>query len=197
MNDFYKPFSEIVAKAHAEKIVWQEATEESCDKCGKPMIIRWGKNGRFLACSGYPDCKNAKPLPGEAEKYTLDEKCPDCGQALVLKQSRYGKFIGCSGYPACKFIRPITLGFPCPKCQTGEVVERQSKAKRTFYGCSRYPECDFVSWDRPVPKACPSCGNSYLSHKYSQKKGEYLKCPVCKNEFTKELDPLDELNIAA
>lgn len=196
MNDFYKPFSEIVSKVNGEKISWQEETEESCDKCGKPMIIRWGRNGKFLACSGYPECKNAKPLPHEADKFKLEEKCPACGNSLVLKQSRYGKFIGCSSYPACKYTRPISLGIRCPKCSDGEVVERQSKSKRTFYGCTRYPDCDFVSWERPVNASCPSCENPYLTHRYSEKKGEYLKCPKCKNEFTKELDPL-EVDIAA
>lgn len=197
MDDFYKPFSENLAQVHAENIFLKEDTEHACDKCGKPMIIRWGRNGRFLACSGYPECKNAKPLPEDAEKMKIDEKCPECGNPLTIKQSRYGKFIGCSNYPECKYLRPISLKIKCPKCETGEVCERQSKTKRTFYGCIRYPNCDFVSWDRPVDKACPSCGNAYLSHKYNQKKGEYLKCPTCKLEFTKELEPLDEINIAA
>ncbi len=199
MEDFYKPFSSNLERVHADKIVLQEETSEICDKCGRPMIIRWGKNGRFLACSGYPECKNAKPLPHEAEKFKIHEKCPECGHDLTLKQSRYGKFIGCSNYPACRYTRAISIGMKCPKCTEGDVVERQSKTKRTFYGCSRYPNCDFVSWDRPVAKTCPSCGNPYLSHKYTQKKGEYLRCPNpdCKSEFSNELEPLDEKMIAA
>jgi DNA topoisomerase I len=197
MHDFYDPFMELLNSVSADDARLQEETDEVCEKCQRPMIIRWGRNGKFLACSGYPECKNAKPLPGEAEKMRIDEKCPDCGHDLLLKQSRYGKFIGCSHYPECKFTRPITLGFACPKCTEGEVVERLTKTKRTFYGCTRYPDCDFTSWDRPVPQACPSCKNSYLLHKYTQKKGEFLKCPVCKEEFSKDLDPLDPMQVAA
>jgi DNA topoisomerase-1 len=197
MNDFYDPFMKLLDSVSPEEARLQEETDEKCEKCGSPMIIRWGRNGKFLACSGYPECKNAKPLPGEAEKMKIDEPCPDCGGELVLKQSRYGKFIGCRNYPDCRFTRPITLGFNCPKCKDGEVVSRLTKTKRTFYGCTRYPECDFTSWDRPVPKACPSCKNSYLLHKYTQKKGEFLKCPECKEEFTKELDPFDPSQVAA
>lgn len=197
MHDFYDPFMELLNSVSPDDARLQEETDEVCDKCQRPMIIRWGRNGKFLACSGYPECKNAKPLPGEAEKMRIEEKCPDCGHDLVLKQSRYGKFIGCSNYPECKFTRPITLGFACPKCTEGEVVSRMTKTKRTFYGCTRYPDCDFTSWDKPVPQACPSCKNSYLLAKYTQKKGEFLKCPECKEEFSKDLDPLDPLQVAA
>ncbi|PLX31814.1 MAG: type I DNA topoisomerase [Ignavibacteria bacterium] len=197
MNDFYDPFMKLLNSVSPEEARLQEETEEKCEKCGSMMIIRWGRNGKFMACSGYPECKNAKPLPGEAEKMKIDEPCPDCGGELTLKQSRYGKFIGCKSYPDCTFTRPITLGFKCPKCNTGEVVSRLTKTKRTFYGCTEYPNCDFTSWDRPVPKACPSCKNSYLLAKYTQKKGEFLKCPECKEEFTKELDPFDPNQVAA
>jgi DNA topoisomerase-1 len=89
------------------------------------------------------------------------------------------------------------LGFACPKCEKGEVVERLTKTKRTFYGCTAYPSCDFTSWDRPVPHVCPSCKNPYLLAKYTQKKGEFLKCPACKEEFTKDLDPFDPMQVAA
>jgi len=197
MNDFYIPFATLLASVPIDEARLVEETEEVCEKCEKPMIIRWGRNGKFLACSGYPDCKNAKPLPGDAEKMRVDESCPECGNQLMLKQSRYGKFIGCSNYPECKFTRPITLGMKCPKCDNGEVLQRMTKTKRTFYGCTRYPDCDFVSWDKPIAKTCPSCKNPYLSHKYTQKKGEFIKCPQCKEEFTKELDPFDPMQIAA
>ncbi len=155
MHDFYDPFTELLNSVSPEDARLQEETEEVCEKCNRPMIIRWGRNGKFLACSGYPECKNAKPLPGEADRMKIEEKCPDCDHDLVLKQSRYGKFIGCSNYPECKFTRPITLGFKCPKCVEGEVVQRLTKTKRTFYGCTRYPDCDFASCDKPVPQACP------------------------------------------
>jgi DNA topoisomerase I len=197
MEEFYTSFSNLLENTSAEDAKLVEETDELCDKCGKPMIIRWGRNGKFMACSGYPECKNAKPLPEDAERMKIDEPCPDCGNALILKQSRYGKFIGCTNYPDCKFIRPFTLGIQCPKCKEGEIVERFTKTKRTFYGCSIYPNCDFVSWDKPEPTACPSCKNDYLLRKYSQKKGEYLRCPECKDEFSLDLSPLDAMQIVA
>jgi DNA topoisomerase I len=191
LDDFYQPFIRLLDSVSLDDARLVEETEETCEKCGRPMIIRWGRNGKFLACSGYPECRNAKPLPDEAERMKIENPCPSCGSPLMLKQSRYGKFIGCTGYPDCSYTRPITLGIACPKCKEGEVVERQSKARRTFYGCTRYPDCDFVSWNRPVAEVCPACKNPYLLFKYTQKKGEFLACPACKQEFTKELDPLD------
>jgi len=74
----------------------------------------------------------------------------------------------------------------CPKCKEGDVIERKTKRKRVFYGCSRYPDCDFASWDKPVARACDTCGNPYLVQKYNQSRGEYLVCPSCKAEIAKE-----------
>ncbi|MBL0175868.1 MAG: type I DNA topoisomerase [Ignavibacteria bacterium] len=197
MGDFYEPFMTLLNSVSPEQARLTEDTDVVCEKCQRPMIIRWGRNGKFLACSGYPECKNAKPLPEDAEKMKIQEACPTCGKPLMLKQSRYGKFIGCSGYPDCTFTRPITTGIQCPKCKEGEISERMSKTKRTFFGCTKYPNCDFVSWDRPVAKPCPSCKNEYLSHKFTQKKGEFLKCPACKEEFTLDLEPFDMMQSAA
>jgi DNA topoisomerase-1 len=197
LNDFYGPFTKLLGSVSPEKARLTEQTDDKCDKCGRPMIIRWGRNGKFLACSGYPECRNAKPLPEDAEKMKIDEKCPTCGHPLLLKQSRYGKFIGCSNYPECRFTRPITLGIRCPRCGEGEIAERTSKTKRTFYGCTRYPECDFVSWERLKATPCPKCKNDYLLHKFTQKKGEYLKCPKCKEDFTLDLEPYDPMFVAA
>ncbi len=110
---------------------------------------------------------------------------------MVVKGGPYGAFLGCSNYPECTNTKPITLGIKCPKCHEGEVLERKTKRKRTFYGCNRYPKCDFASCDKPVMQSCPSCDNPYIVEKYTQKKGQFLKCPECKNEF----DP-DEIAVA-
>ena len=142
-----------------------------------------------MACSGYPDCKNTKPVDGEEQKPT-GEICDLCGAEMIFKVGRYGKFIACSKYPECKNTKPITLKIPCPKCAKGELVEKKTKTKRTFYGCSKYPECDFASWDRPVGSECPDCKHPYLVEKYNQKKGSFIKCPGCKKEFDKNLEPL-------
>jgi len=168
----------------------QQETDQICEKCGKPMVIKWSKNGQFLACTGFPSCKNARPLDaqqspdGSVDEETKDYgKCEKCGSPLILRDGRYGKFYACSAYPKCKFTKPFTILMPCPKpgC-TGDISPRRSRRGRTFYGCTRYPECDFVSWDPPIAHACPACGNPYMVVKSSKKKGDYTLCPKCKHE---------------
>jgi DNA topoisomerase-1 len=165
----------------------QEMTDIYCDQCGSKMMIKWGRNGRFLSCSNYPKCKNAKPLPGEQkehEELAEGKFCSVCGAPMVVKSSKYGKFLGCSRYPECKNTMPITLGIKCPKCGEGEIVERKTqKSRKKFYGCSRYPDCDFISNYKPVETKCESCGNQYMLEKYSKKKGNYLECPECKHKI--------------
>jgi DNA topoisomerase-1 len=193
MKDFYDPFirdlEEVDQNAREIKKSMQEKTDVACELCGRPMIIKWGRNGRFMACSGYPECKNTKPLAEDQEKHQhlVGMKCDLCGGDMVVKAGRFGTFLGCSNYPTCKNTKPISMGIKCPKCGHGDLVERKTKkGKRTFYGCTRYPECDFASWDKPVAQACANCGSQYLVAKYSQAKGEYLKCPECGEEFVKE-----------
>ncbi len=195
MEDFYHPFIRdlegVDKNSAAIKKSLQEKTDETCDLCGKPMIIKWGRNGRFMACSGYPACKNTKPLPEEAEltKHVVGIKCDLCGGDLVVKGGRFGAFLGCSNYPSCKNTRPISIGVKCPKCKDGDIIERKTKRKRVFFGCSRYPDCDFASWDRPVARVCDTCGSEYMVLKYNQTRGEYLVCPACKAEVAKEEAP--------
>lgn len=191
MKDFYGPFHHAVEKASglasSIKKSLQETTEELCELCGKQMVIKWGRNGRFMACSGYPGCKNTKPLAEDAEKHqhVVGGKCDLCGGDMVVKGGRFGAFLGCSNYPTCKNTKPISMGIKCPKCKEGDLIERKTKkGKRTFYGCSKYPNCDFASWDKPVAQACSYCGNEYIVSKYSQAKGEYLMCPSCKQEIS-------------
>lgn len=193
MKDFYDPFIRDLEKvdqnAREIKKSLQEKTDVVCELCGRPMIIKWGRNGRFMACSGYPECKNTKPLAEDREKHQhlAGMKCELCGGDMVVKAGRFGTFLGCSNYPTCKNTKPISMGIKCPKCGHGDLVERKTKkGKRTFYGCSRYPECDFASWDKPVDQPCANCGSQYLVSKYSQAKGEYLKCPECGEESVKE-----------
>jgi DNA topoisomerase-1 len=189
LNDFYHPFIKSLEKVEKEapriKQSLIEQTDEKCELCGKPMIIKWGRNGRFIACSGYPACKNTKPLAADAEKHQhlVGMKCRVCGGDMIVKGGRFGTFLGCSNYPTCTNTQPISMGIKCPKCKDGDVIERKTKRKRSFYGCSRYPDCDFVSWDKPVLQECENCKNPYLVSKVSKKKGEYLQCPECKEEF--------------
>jgi DNA topoisomerase-1 len=192
MEDFYHPFIKDVEgvdkKSAAIKKSLQEKTDEVCELCGKPIIIKWGRNGRFMACSGYPTCKNTKPLPGEQQQtaHMTGMKCELCGGEMVVKGGKFGAFMGCANYPTCKNTKPISIGVQCPKCHDGYVIERKTKRKRVFYGCSRYPDCDFASWDRPVAQKCDTCGNAYMVLKYTQTRGEYLMCPSCKAEVAKQ-----------
>lgn len=190
LNDFYLPFNldlEYLNKKTKEiKESLIEQTDIVCDKCGGKMLIKWGRNGRFLSCGNYPKCKNAQPLPGEQQEYNeLAEGkfCIQCSAPMVVKSSKYGKFLGCSNYPDCRNIQPITLGIKCPKCGEGEILARKAlKSKKTFYGCTRYPDCDFISNSKPRETKCEMCGSSYMLEKYSKKKGEFLECPGCKHK---------------
>ncbi len=246
MKAFYQHFSETLktAKQEMRNLKQEELpTDEICDRCGKPMVIKWGRFGRFIACSGYPECVNtrelkkaengaAAPAPDNLEEETcencgrnmvikrgrfgeflacsgypeckttrrilkngqekvasrpdqkLDEPCPQCGNPLAIKYGRYGEFTACSSYPKCRFIKAKTIGMRCPKpgCE-GEIQERKSRRGKVFYGCSRYPSCDFTAWQRPLGESCPECGSSYLLLKSSKRKGWQKYCPQAECDF--------------
>jgi len=188
LGDFYDKFKEDLAKADAEmRNVKAQAieTDIACEKCGKTMVIKWGRNGEFLACPGYPECRNTmnfrregdKIVPEKEEDVPVEDKCPECGSAMVMKRGRFGKFLACTRYPECKGTKPLSIGVTCPKGCGGYITEKRSRRGRTFYGCSSYPKCDFVSWDRPKNEFCPQCGSPYLLDKYSKKTGPFIACP--------------------
>jgi DNA topoisomerase-1 len=184
VQDFYGPFRSaldaIEAKTGELKSELEEKTDKTCEKCGSPMIIKWGRNGRFLACSGYPDCRNTAPVDGVRE---TSEVCAECGAKMVVKEGRFGRFLACSTYPECRYTKSIGVGVRCPKpgCD-GEIVPRRArKSGRTFYGCNKYPNCDFVTWDRPVDTPCENCNHPYMVEKI-RAAGSVLRCPECKAE---------------
>jgi DNA topoisomerase-1 len=156
----------------------EQGDEEYCENCGRPMVLKKGRFGTFLACTGYPDCKTTKQIGGQQKKpdQKLDEICPQCGNHLVLKTGRFGEFTACSNYPTCKYVKQKTIGVKCPECNEGEVVERRSKRGKTFYGCNRWPECNFVAWGKPVPEKCTECGSPYMIEKWL-KAGTVWQCP--------------------
>lgn len=177
LKEFYSEFSKSLKNAETNKkevkTLIEEKTSEVCDKCGSPMIIKWGRFGKFMACSNYPKCSNTKQIEEENEK--IDELCPECSKPLIVKRGRFGKFIACSDYPKCKYTRNFSSGIKCPKCGEGDLIERQSAKKRTFYGCSKYPKCDFATWSKPEKKKCKECGYEGAEIK----KDEYV-CLKCK-----------------
>ncbi|HUV36363.1 MAG TPA: type I DNA topoisomerase [Patescibacteria group bacterium] len=183
---FYDPLmidlKEFESRRTELKALVNEETDSVCDNCGNRLVKKWSRNGPFLACPGYPDCKFTRSLE---EQETIDKQCPQCGGGLVYKNGRFGKFIACSNYPTCKYTEAATLGIPCPRegCG-GEITIRKTRRGRTFYGCSNYPKCDYASWDKPTGTVCPNCTGAYLVEKDSKLKGQYLRCPSCKFEVT-------------
>ncbi|HEX9859826.1 MAG TPA: topoisomerase DNA-binding C4 zinc finger domain-containing protein, partial [Nitrospirota bacterium] len=209
VKDFYGPFEKalITAQKGMRNVKREETpTDIACDKCGKMMVIKWGRNGKFLACPGYPDCRNTRELPdkdGESKPRAAavpevtDELCPKCGSPMVIKTGRFGKFLACSGYPACKTTKPISLGVPCPKGCGGHLSERRTKRGKPFYGCTNYPKCDFATWNRPIPEKCPKCGSPYLEEKYTKKEGAMIVCPNKDCDYKAEKPGEEQVEAAA
>ena len=186
LSAFYKPFTHALEAApdvmYEARKDMEEESDEVCDKCSGKMVIKWGRYGRFLGCSNYPECRNIKRLTEEEEpppeEEPTDETCDKCGSPMVIKTSRAGaKFLACTGYPKCKNAKPINIGVDCPQANCeGYIGERRSKRGKVFYGCSNYPKCDFVSWDKPVNTECPECQAPFLVEKITKTKGRYLAC---------------------
>ena len=199
IKEFWQPFIELIKEKETEvkkADVTTEKTEEVCPDCGKPLLIRLGRYGRFYACSGFPDCRHVRNLQNgtgddaSPQQQTTDEKCELCGKPLLVKQGRYGTFFGCSGYPACKNIKPlnkpVTLDVDCPDCGAGKIMEKKSRRGKIFFSCSNYPKCKFATWDKPLAESCPDCGSAYLVEKITKRYGHTIKCPseTCKYKRT-------------
>jgi DNA topoisomerase-1 len=249
MHKFYDAFSRTLEKAKKKMRnikAMEEPTDIACEKCGRSMVIKWGRFGKFLACSGYPECKNTKELPGNGDgapaagengqgeavsegqpcencgkpmvmkrgrfgpflacsgypecrtvvrigKAALpppeptDQLCDKCGAPMVIRTGRYGRFLSCSAYPTCKNVKPIPIGVDCPRCGS-PLTARRSKRGRTFYGCSAYPKCEFTLWDRPIPEPCPVCGATFLVEK-RLKGGVRIQCAADGCKYKREAAP--------
>lgn len=199
-GDFYPTLDK--AKDEMAQVKGGLETGVVCDLCGKPMNIRFGKNGEFLGCTGYPDCKGIKNFTRDEQgRIQIVERpnetpekvgtCPDCGKDLVLKRSRTGsRFIACSGYPDCRHAEPFSTGVACPRdgCK-GALVEKSSKRGKVFYSCSTFPKCDYATWDWPIAKPCPVCDSKILTIKTTKARGEHVACPEKSCRFTRDLEP--------
>ncbi|HEU4935537.1 MAG TPA: type I DNA topoisomerase [Vicinamibacterales bacterium] len=191
LGSFYKKFEKDLKRASKEMINLKEGVEPdppvTCDKCGKPMVIKAGKFGLFLACSGYPECENTReletPEPG-AEGEGLDEICENCGRPMAMKRGRFGQFLACTGYPECKTTRKIittkqgmTAARPdqileekCPKCESNLVLKHGRFGE--FTACSNYPACKYVK-QKSTGLVCPKDGGDVVERKSKRGKAFY------------------------
>jgi DNA topoisomerase-1 len=181
LREFYRPFAKDLEMAKVSmRDVKKELipTEVVCERCGSPMVKRWGKRGYFLACSTYPKCRFTREVEENAENQVANgSPCEKCGNPMVVKTGRFGRFLACSNYPTCKFTKPIETGVRCPQegCG-GMIVERRTRKGKVFFSCSNYPRCTFAMWDKPIPEKCPQCDHPYLVEKQG-KGGAVVRCP--------------------
>ena len=170
----------------------ETSQEEYCENCGRVMVLKRGRFGQFMACTGYPDCKTTRRLDQgkKVPDIPLDELCPKCGRNMMIRHGRFGEFTACSGYPDCKYVKQNFIGVKCPLCKDGELVEKRARKGNTFYGCSNYPKCKFTSANRPIPEKCPSCGNEYLVEK-TLKAGPVIACPNKECDYERPVEPAE------
>jgi DNA topoisomerase-1 len=201
LHDFYFPFMEKIAEGK-EKIVSQKLAKplgRNCPKCGEELLLRGGRYGNFIACSGFPKCKYTEQVEsddadGETKPQTeaTDQKCQKCGSDMVIKNGRNGKFLACSAYPECKNTKALddgdapTTDVPCPDCG-GKLLFRKSR-RGAFWGCENYPECKFISKFEPTLKKCeqPECDGTLAKRTYRD--AEVYECVKCKNRTPRESD---------
>jgi DNA topoisomerase-1 len=185
-NPLSRDLDQAKKKTKEIKASLQEVTDITCPSCGKHKLVKkYGRNGAFLACPGYPECKYTQPLDASELPVPVEGTCPLCGAGLVARNGPYGRYIHCERRPECKFTKPFTLGITCPECGKGEIAEKRSRKGKLFFSCTRYPDCTFALWDRPRPTPCPECGAPFLVEKVS-KSGTRLQCLRCKARFAAE-----------
>ena len=205
MDKFWKGFhKQVEEKEGIERAkITTEELDETCPKCGNHKLqIKFGKRGRFIACSGYPDCdytrnmgETAEDAAKEAEEPTIVEgrTCPKCEGQLVYKKGRYGKFIGCANYPKCKHIEPLEppkdTGVECPQCKKGKLIERKSRYGKLFYSCNTYPDCNYATWNPPIAETCPKCGWPVLTIKTTKRWGVEKVCPQKECGWKEQIEP--------
>jgi len=212
MTEFYVRLSKDIAEAERSMRDikrMEEPTDEKCQKCEKPMVIKWGKHGKFLACTGYPECTGTRELPKapgengeggvELSEEGAEEYCVNCGRPMVLKKGRFGTFYACSGYPDCKTTRQlgqtekkpdVVLEEKCPLCDHNLVLKQGRFGE--FTACSNYPKCRYIK-QQTIGVTCPKCGQAELSARRSKRGKTFYGCtryPDC--DFVAWAKPINE-----
>ena len=200
LKEFWQPFIKLVdhiTETVKRSEVTQEQLDELCPKCGEKLSIRLGKNGRFIGCTGYPDCDYTRNLETENEteeaETKIDRLCPKCQSELQIRHGPYGKFIGCTNYPNCKYIeslnKPSDTKVLCPSCHKGTMLKRKSRSGKIFYSCSDYPKCKYATWDEPIAEVCPQCKWPILTIKTTKKRGTEKVCPQKNCDYKEPYEP--------
>ncbi|MBV8070986.1 MAG: type I DNA topoisomerase [Acidobacteriaceae bacterium] len=192
LAEFYDRFQKDLE--HAERHMtdikrMEKPTDLVCEKCGKPMVIKWGKHGSFIACTGYPECTNTRELTvdlPDVDKADLGEQdeaeyCENCGRPMVLKKGRFGQFYACSGYPDCKTTKQIggeqrkdvPLEEKCPQCDSN-LVQKFGRYGE-FVACSNYPKCKYVK-QKTIGVACPNCSEGEIVERRSKRGRTFYGC---------------------
>jgi DNA topoisomerase-1 len=191
MSEFYERFQKDLD--HAERHMtdvkrMEEPTGEDCEKCGKPLVIKWGRFGKFIACTGYPECSNTRELPPDPasaeglSEQDAQEYCENCGREMVLKKGRFGQFYACSGYPDCKTTKQIggtqkksdvPLEEKCPQCGNHLVLKNGRFGE--FTACSTYPKCKYVK-QKTIGVPCPNCSEGEVVERRSKKGKTFFGC---------------------
>ncbi len=211
LKEFYSDFSKELEQAqkNMKNVKTEEIpTDEKCEKCGGGMVIRWGRFGKFMACSKYPECKNTRELPKEGDAAAQDEGAPEeellcdkCGKPMVRKKGRFGEFMACSGYPECKSTQKIaSSGDPvedievpdeeCPTC--GSKLVQKHGPYGAFVACGEYPDCKYIK-QQTTGVDCPDCGKGQIVHRRSRRGRLFYGCsafPDCKFVLWKK--PVDQ-----
>ncbi len=180
---FYDPFRKDLDRAESRKGELkngiQEESDQLCEQCGARLVKKFGRNGPFLACPRYPECKFTKPLAEAEQPVPTGESCPNCGSPMVTRTGRFGRFVACQNYPTCRTTASVRTGVSCPMdgCGGHLVEKRGRKRGRIFFACDQYPKCTYAVWDRPVAQKCPGCGFPMMVEKESKARGFHLQCP--------------------
>ena len=190
MSEFYERFQKDLdhaARTMTDIKRMESPTDFVCEKCGKPMVIKWGRHGKFIACTGYPDCTNTRELPRSPNRRGVSEQdeteyCENCGRPMVLKKGRFGQFLACSGYPDCKTTKQLGRGAEA----AGRAARRKVPAIAAttwsasigrygeFVACSNYPTCKYVK-QKTIGVKCPNCSEGEVVERRSQARQNFLR----------------------